>query len=197
MKAKVINESSNYFDMVISVKLAGPSHIFGYIPNTRTRVQLPYEDVELTFEHEWEKSIVKYKSLLNIKLPMAASMKLYAAICYVAEQHFNGEIRSISVVKDVEEKVRKGYWYKYIDIIINHVNPVNIRVTGKNYTDLYNINAEDIDAKSFAAECVDGICRLKELIGKSNEKLKFIEKMLYQMDNLPINTGKYRAIEGK
>jgi hypothetical protein len=197
MKAKVINESSNYFDMVISVKLAGPSHIFGYIPNTRTRVQLPYEDVELTFEHEWEKSIIKYKSLLNIKLPAAASMKLYAAICYVVEQHFNGGIRNISVVKDVEEKVRKGYWYKNIEIIINNVYPVNIRVTGRNYTDLYNINAEDMDVKSFAAECADGISKLKELIGMSNEKLKFFERVLYEMDNPPANNERYKAIEGK
>lgn len=195
MKAKVINESSKYFQMIIPVKLASSCHIFGYIPGTRTKVQVPYEDVELIFEHEWEKSAVKYKNLLDIRLPRAASMRLYAAICFVLEQHFNGIIKSISVVRDIEEKVRKGYWYKNIDIMVNSTHPMNIRITGKNYANLYDINIEDMDIESFVSECTDDINKLKELISKSSEKLRLYEKVMYEMKNPPAD-GSLKAIEG-
>lgn len=195
MKARVINESSAYSGVVIDVKLAGSSCIYGYPAESKTKVQVPYKDVELVFEYEWEKNIVKYKELLKIRLPRTASMKFYAALCYSIEQHFPGEIVTVSVVKDVEEKVRKRYWYKNIEIIINDVFPVNIRICGREYIDHYDIDIEDMDAEKFTAKCREGICRLKDLIGESSEKIKLYERVLYGMEH-PLTGGHMRkAIE--
>lgn len=183
MKAKVTNKLSEYFGVEIDVRLLNYYYILGMLPGGYTKVKLPFEDIEFIYDYEWEKNIVKYRDLLKVSLPNTVSIKFYAALCSVIEEHFGGAIRNILVIGDVNEKARRGYWYKKLEVIINGSHPVSISASGGDYTDLYNINAEDVNIESFVHGCKDGIQKLKEIIKRNVEQLKFYEKVLYDLTN--------------
>ena len=121
---------------------------------------------------------MKHRELLGIKLPAATSAKFYAALCSAIEQHCKPEIESIQIICDLEEKARKKYWYKNIDLLINGNDPVNIRMTGRNYSDIYDIDIEDIDIECLSCECRDNIAKLEAMIEESRKKICFYRDML-------------------
>lgn len=182
MRAKVINEASEHFGSVIDVRSIDYRYVTGY-KDGRERIRVGFDEVKLECDSEWEKDVVKYRELLKIK-SQVPSMKFYAALCYAIEQHFDFEIKNIQVVNDINEKVRKNYWYKNIECLINVTRPVNIRVLGRDYSGLYDISIEDIEYEEFAKGCSEGIHRLRRLIDESNEKLAVYEKALKGMTNL-------------
>jgi hypothetical protein len=180
MKALITNKASVHFDKLIDVKLLKYRYVYGFLSDTYTKVKVPYEDADFKFDHEWEESIVRHRELLNISLP-AASMKFYAVLCYAVEQHFGGRVDSICVIKDINEKVRSNYWYKNIEPVVNGSCPVNIRIWGRNFSDTYDINIEDMNVEKFTEECREGIDRLNALIQKSNEKIVTYRKAMKAM----------------
>lgn len=182
MKAEVINKASEHFGSVIDVCSINYNCITGFIEDGYKKIKINYDEAKFKFDSEWEKDAVKYRDLFNIKAP-ASSMKFYAALCYAIEQHFNFEIKSIVIVNDINEKVRKNYWYKNIECIINNTRPINIRVLGREYSDIYDISIEDIDGDKFTARCSEGIFRLRRLIEESSEKLAVYERVLKGMNN--------------
>lgn len=197
MKAKVINRMSEYFDLIIDVRMLNYKYIYGLGPDSKAKVKVYFEDVEFVFDHEWERNIVKYRDILRICLPEATTIKYYAAICSVMEEYFKGDIKNISIIRDVNEKARKGYWYKRIEIVINGTHPVYVGASGRNYSDMYNINMEDIDVNSFICACKDGICNLKENINRNFEQLRYYEKVLHRLTSPQEENSIYNAIEGK
>ena len=197
MKAKVVNELSCYLGVIIDVKLLNYKYIMGYLPGTFEKVSFPFTDVELTFDCEWEKNVIKYKDILNISLPPTTSIKFYAAICYTIEGYFKGEIKSIGILRNSDEKARKKYWYKSIDIIINDNHPVSITASGREYTDIYNINTEEVDINSFTRQCKEGIYKLKEIINKGSQKLRLYEKALSNIETSGPIKYWHKAIEGE
>lgn len=180
MKARVINEASEHFGSIIDVYSINYKYIAGLNKDGYRKVKIPFDEVNFEFDSQWEKDVVKYRGLLKIKNP-PSSMKFYAALCYAIEQHFQFEIKSILVVNDINEKVRKNYWYKNIDILINNTMPINIRVLGRDYSSLYDISIEDIDGDKFARRCSEGIYRLRKLINESSGKLSVYERVLKGM----------------
>jgi hypothetical protein len=194
MKARVRNEKYGISDAVVDIRSLDYKYVSGFLPGAYEKVKVPYEDVEFIFDNEWEKNIVKYRDILRIVLPKGVSPRFYAAIADGVEGYFNGEINNICILADIEEKVRKKYWYKRIVILINNSRPVMITASGKEYQNIYNINIEEVDLKSMAAECKEGMCRLRELINASNEQLKLYERVLYHLEN-PAQK-QYKAIEG-
>lgn len=197
MKVRVINRSSDYFDSTIDVKFLNYKYVFGFLSGGYTKVKLPFEDVEFIFEHEWEESMVKHRDILKISLPKAVSLKLYSVMCYAIEQHLKGEIKSIAVLSDINEKARRGFWYKKLDMLVNQRCPVSITISGKNYSDLYNIDIEDRDADSFIYGCRDGIRKLRELIDRNTEQLELYERALNDLMNPNEDKPVYKAIGGR
>jgi len=197
MKAKVINNLSDYYDCVIDVKLLNYKYIFGLLPDGYSKVKLAFEDALIIFDHEWEKSIIKYRDLLKMSLPQAATIKFYAAVCSAIEQYYKGDVKTISIMRDTNEKARKQYWYKRVEVVINEDHPAFISASGRDYKDTYNINIEDIDIGSFVCECKDGICNLKERIKKDIDQLKTYEKAISRLENPGKGKGPYKAIEGR
>lgn len=193
MKAKIVNKKSAFAGKKIDVEFLDSRYVYGYLSGTREKLQLPFNDVKLVYEYKWEKAVVKYRELLNIKLPKAASIKFYAALCSAIEEHYKLEIESIHIIRDVEEKARTKYWYKNIDMLVNNTHPVNIRITGRNYTDIYDIDIEDIDMESLANECRDDICKLETIIEKSCSKLCFYRGMLNLLEH---PESSHKAVEG-
>lgn len=182
MRAEVIDKTSEHFGSVIDVCSINYEYITGFIEDDHKKIKINFDEVKFEFDSEWERDAVKYRDLLNIKTP-ASSMKFYAALCYAIGQHFKFEIKSIVIVNDINEKVRKNYWYKNIECIINSVRPINIRVLGREYSDIYDISIEDIDGDKFAAMCSEGIKKLKLLIDESSEKLTVYEMALESMNS--------------
>lgn len=183
MKAKVINGLSDYSGVIIDVRLLDYNYVLGMLPGGYTKVKLPFEDVEFIYEYEWEKNIVKHRDLLKISLPDTVSIKFYGALCSVVEEHFGSTIRDVLIIGDSNEKARKGYWYKRLEIIINGSYPVSISASGGDYTNLYNIRAEDVNIDNYVDGCKDGINILKEKIKRDVKQLRFYEKVLHDLTN--------------
>lgn len=197
MKAKVINRISDYFDKILNIKHLDYKFVTGILSEDRKRIKVPFGDVEFIFDNEWEKSIVKYKDILKISLPNSVSIKFYGAICYAIEEYYKGVISDLSVIMDINEKARRNYWYKRIDVVINGEKVATITASGRDYTDKYDISIEDVDISSFVYECRNGICKLKELIKGSVEKINQYEKVINSLESSKNGVRKYKAIEGR
>lgn len=197
MKARIINRLSDYFDVVIDVKGITYKYIFGLHPGLGLKTKIPYEDVDFIYEYEWEKNVVKYRTLLKISLPKAVSYKFYAAVFLAVEGRFKDGIESIVILKDTNEKAKRKYWYKRTVLIINEVYPILISASGREYGDNFNIDVEDIGTDSAAIHCSEGICRLEEIISISVEQLNFYRKVLHSLENPQDMKYTHKAIEGE
>lgn len=197
MKAKVINQFSNHFEAEIDVKLINYRYVFGIVPSQALKVKVPFEDVNFIYEHEWEKSIVKHRALLNISLPKAASLRFYAAVSMILEERFKDGIKTIYVLKDINEKARKKYWYKRAVLVVNNAYPIFVSASGREFTDNYNINIEDTTTDQVVLVCKEGICRLKEMIGASAEQMRIYQKVLNGLETPGDDIYQYKAIEGR
>jgi len=197
MKVKVVDRFSDCFGMIMNVKSLNYKYIAVVLPEDGKKIKMPFNDVEFIFDYEWEKSIVKYRDILKISLPPSVSIKFYGAICYAIEQYYEGEIKDIVIIMDTNEKARKNHWYKRLYVVINGEKVAVITASGRDYDDNYNINIEDVDINSFVYECKDGICRLKELIQKSIEKINQYEKVINGLGSLKNTNTIYKAIEGR
>lgn len=195
MKAKLRNEKLGIQDAVVDVRFLNYKYVLGIMPGTYGKVKVPYEDVEFIFDNEWEKNIVKYRDILRIILPKGVSPAFYSALVHAVEEYYDGDINNICIFADSQEKARRKYWYKKIVMLINNSHPVAITASGKEYANIYNINIEEINLKSMAVECREGISRLKKLIDESCEQIRLYERVLYHLENP--GQKKYKAIEGK
>lgn len=183
MRAKIKNVIPGGSDMVVDVRSLDYKYVFGYLPGSYERVKVAYDDVEFMFDSEWEKSIVKYREILHISLPKGVSPRFYAAVAYALEEYSKDEIRSVCIIRDVQEKARRKYWYKKIIVVINNTSTVIITAYGKEYSNAYNINIEETDSANLVFECKEEICRLKNVIALGMDQLGFYEKVLYNLEN--------------
>lgn len=195
MKAKVKNVVLGVSEMVVDVRSLDYKYVFGYLLGSYERVKIAYDDVEFMFDSEWEKSIVKYREVLHISLPKGVSPRFYAATAYAIEEYSKDEIRSICIIRDIQEKSRRKYWYKKIIVVINNSSPIIISAYGREYSNTYNINIEKTDSANLAFECKEEICRLKKVIALGMDQLEFYEKVLYNLENPGEKVN--RAIEGR
>jgi hypothetical protein len=197
MKAKVVGESSGYTNEIVDVRQINYGYVYGLLSDGSSKVKIPFEDVEFIFDSTWEESVIKYRDVLKISIPPAVSMGFYAALSHVLEQHYEGDIESIDILSDDNEKSRKGYWYKKTVVVINNCHPVFITASGRNYTNNYNISMEDMDPKSFACQCREGIVRLRKSMDREAEQLKLYEKALNGVQNPVRGRRKHKAIGGR
>ncbi|KPU44530.1 hypothetical protein OXPF_16130 [Oxobacter pfennigii] len=195
MKVQVVNNLSEFYSAVIDVRMLNYDYIFGHLENSSIAVKVAFEDVDFIYENEFEEKIVKYRDLLKISLPGTVTIRFYGAFCSVLEEYFNEEIKSITILKDDDEKARKGYWYKRVELIINEIRPACITASGRNYADKYNVNMEDIDILQFIYNCKKGIYEIKTEIGKNLERLRIYEKALRSLND-PNDDPKKKALEG-
>jgi len=196
MRALIKDRSSEHHDFTMDVKLINYDYVFGIIEGKNIKVKVPFDGVEFIYDYDWEKSIVKNRDILRVSLGKTSSMKFYGALLDALEQHFEGEIKNLAVLSDINERARKGYWYKRVEAIANGTRPVEIRINGRDYGDFYNINIEDMDLNSFKLGCRDKITNCRQIIKMSLEKLKVYEKALYIMEH-PEYMREYKAIGGR
>lgn len=196
MKAKVVNRSSGYYNVVIDVKMIDYNYVYGLLPGGYSKVKLPFEDMEFMFDEEWEKDALRHRDLLNIPLPRTSSVKLYAAINTALEGGFEEGLKSVVVIRDYCEKVRKKIWYKTTELVINGAYPVIMKIVGHDYSDLYEIKIEEIDKETFISNCNDSVSKLKELLDKNMKKIELYQKVMDNLQDQKDTTNYISMIEG-
>lgn len=196
MRARVKEGVSNLSDMLIDVRSIDYKYVSGYISGAESheRVRIPFDDVEFIFDNDWEKKIIKYRDILRITLPKGVSPRFFAAVVNAIEEYHKGEISSICILRDTEEKVRKKYWYKSLIVVINNTCPILLTATGREYSNTYDISIVETDTESLIFECREEICKLRKIIKIGSDKLKFYEGTLHALENP--DSIRYKAIEG-
>lgn len=183
LKARVTNHMSAYYLSIIDIKSINYKYVFGVGCGVDGKVKVPYEDVEFICDNELEKCIVKYRDVLKISLPHGVSPGFYGMLSNSIEEHIKGNIRSISILFDSNEKARKKHWYKRIVAVVNDTCPLLISASGRDFTNCCNINIEDINVDEFVDECRKEMQRIKDIIDTGVNKMISYEKMLYKLKN--------------
>jgi hypothetical protein len=159
MKARVIDQSHEYFDTVFNVKylsydrLAGVDTIYGDI------VAAGFDEVEFYYDAPWEEEIIKSREILNIKKPKKASYCMYYMIIKAIEEHIGENIRDITVV-DTREADMNKVWIKNVYAAVNGYT-ILINIVGKNNCNCFDIKISNINMEEFINCCETEIIKLK------------------------------------
>lgn len=154
MKARIILKDNIFYNKIIKVSLLTFERVLGWV-NPLNKVDLKFEDVEFIFDEPWESELVENRWVLNIKKPQKAFHFIYYAIIRTVKEHIGENVDEIMILKDVDNQF-KGVWEKRIYAAINN-KPIAINISGKDYSNNYQIRVMDIDREEFLKRCFDEV----------------------------------------
>lgn len=158
MKARILYESHPNYNCIINVIHISLDGVMGML-SSGEKVMAPFDEVQLIYDNDWEKKIMKHRDILEVKRPLKASLYMYYAIIESIEKHIGGEIEDISVLKEVDNEFKK-VWNKRIYGAVNG-KPIGIEIGANNYSNTFDIKIRDIDEETFIEKCQDEINDLK------------------------------------
>lgn len=150
MRARIISEDNIFYNKIIKVYLLTFERVFGLV-NPLNKLDLKFEDVEFIFDEAWESELVENRWALKIKKPEKAFHYIYYAIIRSVKEHIGENIDEAMILKDVDNQF-KGIWEKRIYAAIND-KPIAINISGKDYSNSYNIKVMDINREEFLKRC--------------------------------------------
>ena len=159
MLAKVVNKKNEYCGRTYNVSYLSNNTAAGYDIASRDAVLANLNDIEVTCEEEWERSILDNKEILQIKKPYGASYFMYYALLNALLLHFKGPVKNFLIIQD-EDNYKTGIWTKEIKAVING-RPVLINISGSKYKNVFDIYINDINKKEFEEECKREIEKVK------------------------------------
>lgn len=187
MKCKIIEKNHQYFNIVFDVKYLSYNTIAGTSRGLSDIIVARFEEVEFIYDLPWEEEVVKNREILKIKRPNEASYYMYFAIIKALEEHINERIEDMVMVKDGDYASKK-VWGKKIKIAVNG-KPVLVDITGRRYSNVFDIRITDLDRDEFLEDCAIEVEKLK--IGLNNYA-KRINGLMYTM-NLIKNPRMYAS----
>lgn len=187
MKARVIEASHEFYDCIFEVSCLSYDNAAGRDVKTGDVIAAGFEQLEFIYDGEWEREIVENREILNIKKPRKASYYMYLALVKSLEAHIGDEIREL-VILDEKEIDGKKVWMKNIKAAANN-SPLTINITGKNYSNKFDIRITEGDRDEFMEECRGEIERLQIGLKRDAKRINGLVDTIKDMKNEKVYTS--------
>lgn len=165
MKARVIDPKHEFYNCIFEVACLSYENAAGRDIKSRDIIAASFEELEFIYDSKWEEDIIRNREILNIKKPKKASYYMYYVLIKSIEEHIGLDIGKLIVLVDNELDSKK-VWIKKVIAAVND-RPVTINITGKNYTNKFDIRIIDEDNEEFIMKCRSEIEKLQ--IGLKND----------------------------
>lgn len=187
MKARVIDAKHEFYGCTFEVAYLSYANAAGYDIKSRNIISAGFEEIEFIYDADWEKEIVKNREILNIKKPRKASYYMYFILIKSIEEHIGMGINELLILKDNEYDSKK-VWIKKIGASVNG-NPININITGENYSNKFQIKITDVENDLFIKDCMEEIERLQIGLKRDAKRINGLVKTVKSIKGEKVYTG--------
>lgn len=122
-------------------------------------VAAEFEDIDFIYDEAWEEKIIKNRNILNINKPKEASYYIYFILISAIEEHIKEDINELQILSDTDNH-SKNMWVKRIELSANG-SPIRINISGKKYTNSFDVRTTDIDKEEFILDCEEEIKKVQ------------------------------------
>lgn len=169
MKARVIETKHEFYDCIFQVAYLSYDNTAGYDVKSKDIIAAGFDEVEFIYDADWEEEIVKNREILNVKKPKKASYYMYFVLIKSIIEHMGLNIDKLSILHDNEYDSKK-VWIKRIAASVNG-NPININITGQNYSNKFDISITDVKNEIFIKDCMEEIEKLQIGLKKDAKRI--------------------------
>lgn len=187
MKARVMNIKHEFYNCIFEVSYLSYVNAAGYDIKSKNIISAGFEEVEFIYDADWEKEIIKNREILNVKKPKKASYYMYFILLKSIEEHIGLDINELIILKDNEYDSKK-VWIKKIVVSVNG-SPININITGQNYSNKFEIKITDTDNDLFIKECMEEIEKLQIGLKRDTKRLNGLIKTINYIKNEKVYTS--------
>lgn len=151
MKIKIINEKLKDFGLEFKVRRMNYDQIVVNYPEGDGLFTYKFDDVELISEGDVDDLLIKYPSLLKIRIHRGISIFFYKALLENLQEILGEDLRDINLLRDKYKEINKrGGWEKDILMVVNEKYPINIIITGINFKrSSYSFNSRVLQVEEF------------------------------------------------
>ncbi len=187
MKARVIEPNHEFYDCIFEVSCLSYENAAGRYLKTGDIIAAGFEQLKFIFDADWEEEIIKNREILNIKKPRKASYYMYYVLVKSIEAHIGEEPFELIVMGEKEIDSKKG-WMMNIKAAANY-KPLTINITGKNYSNSFDIRITDGDREEFIKDCRTEIERLEIGLKRDAERINGLVDTIKDMKNEKVYTS--------
>lgn len=187
MKARVIESKHEFYGCTFEVAYLSYANAAGYDIKSRDIISAGFEEVEFIYDAHWEKEVVKNREILNIKKPRKASYYMYFILIKSIKEHMGLGINELLILNDNEYDSKK-VWIKKIGASVNG-NPININITGENYSNKFQIKITDVDNDLFIKDCMEEIERLQIGLKRDAKRINGLVETVKSIKGEKVYTG--------
>lgn len=151
MKIKIINEKLKDFGLEFKVRRMNYDQIVVNYPEGDGLFTYKFDDVELISEGDVDDLLIKYPSLLKIRIHRGISIFFYKALLENLQEILGEDLRDINLLRDKYKEINKrGGWEKDILMMVNEKYPISIIIIGINFKrSSYSFNSRVLQVEEF------------------------------------------------
>lgn len=163
MKVKIINEKLKDFGLEFKVRRMNYDQIVVNYPQGDGLFTYKFDDVELISEGDVDDLLIKYPSLLKIRIHRGISIFFYKALLENLQEILGEDLRDINLLRDKYKEINKrGGWEKDILMVVNEKYPINMIITGINFKrSSYSFNSRVLQVEEFLEICTFEISKIE------------------------------------
>lgn len=155
MKGRVKLDAHEFYNSVFDIGFLSFEMAAGQEERTGSVVAAQFEDVDFIYDAPWEEKVIKNREILNIKKPREASYYMYFILISAIEEHIKAEIDELQILSE-RDSLSKNMWVKKIKLAANGI-PVVINISGKKYSNEFDVRTVDMERQEFVKECEEEI----------------------------------------
>lgn len=159
MRGRINLDTHEFYDAIFNINYLTFEMAAGQDMETGSIVAADFENIDFIYDSPWEEKIIKNREILNINKPKEASYYMYFILISAIEEHIKGEIRELQILSDIDNK-SNNRWVKKIKIAANG-RPVVVNISGKKYSNDFDVRTTDMDKEEFILECQNEIGRMQ------------------------------------
>lgn len=187
MKARVIDTKHEFYDCTFEVSYLSYEKAAGRDTKSKDIIAAGFDELEFICDTNWEEEIVRNREILNIKKPKKASYYMYYVLIKSIEAHIKTNIKELLIL-DENELDSKSVWMKKIVAAANN-NPIIINITGKNYSNNFDVRITDGDTKEFIDECRAEIEKLQIGLKRDAKRINGLVDTVKSIGEEKVYTG--------
>lgn len=163
MKVKVINEKLKDFGLEFKVRRINYDQIVVNYPEGDGLFTYAFHDVKLISEGDVDDLLIKYPSLLKIRIHRGISIFFYKALLENLQDILGEELKDINLLRDKYKEInRRGGWEKDILMVVNEECSISMIVTGINFKrSSYSFNSKVLQVEEFLEICTFEINKIE------------------------------------
>lgn len=187
MKARVIETKHEFYNCTFEVAYLSYDNAAGHDLKSKDIIAAGFDEIEFIYDAGWEDKIINNREILNVKKPKKASYYMYFVLMKSIEEHIGTDIDELLILHDNVYDSKK-VWIKRIVASVNG-NPININITGQNYSNKFDIRITDVDNEIFIEDCMEEIKKLQIGLKKDAKRINGLMNTIELVKEEKVYTG--------